>query len=399
MNADNNTKIKNWVQLGKYMTFQPDKNKPIFNWFYYKEAFSSELVYAIIKEYNISGPVFDPFVGVGTVPLECKYLGISSKGIDTSPLAVLVSNVKTRNYTKKQLDDVLSTLDSLLDGVNENKFEICKFEWNYELFPPYLAFPRRNLDFIKRIREKIDSINDTLIKDFFLVALLSILPQCSYIIKDGGVLKIMKNKHAGNARVLFKKKVKRMVKDYKSYGITYDEPSINLGNATHFDLDDSSINAIITSPPYINNIDYSKIYGLELSLIYPNFDFTSLRSTMLRSFIGKNPNVKIEEDYLNEVLTSMIGPNPPLIAYTYFKDMFNVVMEANRVLSKNGIFACVVGNSIMEKSHIKADEIIAQFGKDLGMECEIRVGIYRKTEVQVKGKVPVRESCVILKKV
>jgi len=33
------------------------------------------------------------------------------------------------------------------------------------------------------------------------------------------------------------------------------------------------------------------------------------------------------------------------------------------------------------------------------MEAEIRVGLYRKTEVQVKGKIPVRESCVILKKV
>lgn len=392
-------KIKDWFQFGKHMTFQPDKNKPIFNWFYYKEAFSSEIVHELIKEYNISGPVFDPFVGVGTVPLECKYLGINSIGTDTSPLAVLVSNVKTRNYTKKQLEDILNTLETLLDNVNENKFEICKFEWKYELFPPYMAFPRRNLDFIKRIRERIESVNDEIIKDFLLVALLSILPQCSYVMKDGGVLKIIKNKHAGNARALFRKKVKRMVKDYESYGITYDEPNVSLGNATSYNLDDSSINAIITSPPYINNIDYSKIYGLELSLIYPKFDFTSLRSTMLRSFIGKNPNVTIEEDYLNEVLTEHIGTNPPLIAYTYFKDMFNVVMESNRVLNKNGIFACVVGNSIMEKAHIKADEIIAQFGEDLGMEAEIRVGLYRKTEVQVKGKIPVRESCVILKKI
>jgi tRNA G10 N-methylase Trm11 len=218
-------------------------------------------------------------------------------------------------------------------------------------------------------------------------------------LKDGGVLKIIKNKHAGNSRNLFKRKVKRMVKDFESYGINHDEPNITLGNATSFNLEDSTINAIITSPPYINNIDYSKIYGLELSLIYPNFDFKSLRSTMLRSFIGKNPNIKIEEDYLNEVLTNHIGSNPPLIAYTYFKDMFKVVLESNRVLNKNGIFACVVGNSIMEKSHIKADEIIAQFGEDLGMEAEIRVGLYRKTEVQVKGKIPVRESCVILKKI
>ncbi len=391
--------IKDWLQFGKYMTFQPDKNKPIFNWFYYKEAFSSEIVHEIINEFNISEPVFDPFVGVGTVSLECKYMGIFSIGIDTSPLAVLVSNVKTRNYSDKDLEEILITVNSLLEKVNENKFEICKFNWKYELFPPYLAFPKRNLDFIKRIRERIDSVSNERIKDFLLVALLSIIPQSSYIKKDGGVLKIIKNKHAGNSRDLFRKKVKRMIKDFQSYGINYDEPTIKLGNATQFDLEDETINAIITSPPYINNIDYSKIYGLELSLIYPNFDFNSLRSTMLRSFIGKNPNVKVEEDYLNEILTSMIGPNPPLIAYTYFKDMFNVILEANRVLNKNGVFACIVGNSIMEKSHIKVDEILARFGEDLGMEAEIRVGLYRKTEVQVKGKVPVRESCVILKKI
>ncbi|MGB9635221.1 MAG: hypothetical protein ACPL0A_01965, partial [Candidatus Micrarchaeia archaeon] len=73
-------KIISRKELGPYLTFQPDKKRPIFNWFYYKEAFSSRFVSTILREFDVNGPVLDPFVGVGTVPLECKYEGIISIG-------------------------------------------------------------------------------------------------------------------------------------------------------------------------------------------------------------------------------------------------------------------------------------------------------------------------------
>ncbi len=384
-------------ELGPYMTFQPDKKKPIFNWLYYKEAFSSNLVHSLVKEFDITGPVLDPFVGVGTVPLACKYDGIVSVGRDASPLAVLAATVKTRNYD----DDFLKMVESEAQKVLEyDKKRQPKFEWDFELFNPIMAFPPRNFTTIRTIRENLEYVDDARVKDFLMVALLSILPQVSYVLKDGGVLKIVGNKRVGDAKAMFRKKIKRMLRDVREYGIVYDEPDIQVGSAMNLELADGCINGIITSPPYLNNVDYTKIYGLELSLIDPHINVKQLRQGMVRSFLRKgSQHIEMRgDDRVYELLTERLGQNMPLIAYAYFSDMCRVIEECTRVLRKGGVCAMVVGNAVLERANIECDDILARLAQDYGMETEVWVGSFRHADVPVKGKLPVRESCIIMRK-
>lgn len=85
--------------LSKAITFGLAAKRPIHNWFYYKQGFSPELIYAMVKETSIgkNGTVFDPFCGVGTTLLASKEMGSNSIGIDILPLAVFVSSVKLRD--------------------------------------------------------------------------------------------------------------------------------------------------------------------------------------------------------------------------------------------------------------------------------------------------------------
>lgn len=381
--------------LGVHMTFAPDKKRPIFNWMYYKEAFSSTLVRETIRELGMAGPILDPFVGVGTVPLECKYNGIASVGRDASPVAVLASTVKTRNYAKEELDKAMLECSKII----ERKSERPRMDWMFELFRPDLVLPQRNLQFIKQAREHIESIGDARVRDFLLLGLISILPQCTYLIKDGGVLKIAKNKRAADARALFKKKVRRMCNDVATYGVVYDEPDIQLGSATSINLPDNSVGGIITSPPYINNVDYTKVYGLELSLYNPNLNPKDVRKSMVRSFIRKgDAHIKVKSDYVMNILVGSLGHNIPLLAYAYFTDMLQVLRECKRVMAPGAVCSMVVGNAVLERAHIECDAILAKMAEDEGMECEIWVGSFRHADVPVKGKLPVRESAVIMRK-
>lgn len=390
-------KIIKRYELGRLMTFQPDKKRPIFNWMYYKEAFSGRLVEVLLKELNMHAPIFDPFVGVGTVPLECKYNGMFSMGTDASPLAVLASNVKCRNYDDEDLKEIMSESEKILDRVSKESEQ--EFEWKFELFPPHRAFPQRNLRVINKIRRELDAISSQKVKEFLMVALLSILPLTSYVLKDGGVLKIMKNKRAGDAKYLFKKKIKKMVNDIKTYGVVYDEPEIHTGSARQMNIDDSYVGSIITSPPYLNNIDYTKVYGLELSLAFPKMSVKEVRKNMIRSFIGKKDVVNIQNDYVYNKLLEHIGRNPPLIAYAYFTDMLDVISECHRVLRDEGVCAMIVGNSVLEHANIECDKILSEMAEEqFGFESSIWVGSVRYADVQVKGKMPVRESCIIMKK-
>ncbi|MGC9057874.1 MAG: hypothetical protein ACP5H8_02225 [Candidatus Micrarchaeia archaeon] len=388
-------KIISRKELGPYLTFQPDKKRPIFNWFYYKEAFSSRFVSTILREFDVNGPVLDPFVGVGTVPLECKYEGIISIGRDMSPLAVLASKVKCRNYDREFARGVLSIAESICSA---EKVESKMVPWRFELFPPERIFPRRNYEFMAKAREHIKSVKDEKMREFLMLALVSIIPQSSYVLKDGGVLKVMKDKHAGDARKLFMKKIKRMVRDVEQYGVEHDEPDIMIGSATSLDIADGTIDCIITSPPYLNNVDYTKVYGIELGIAFPDIDIKTLRMNMLRSFLKRDSSIRIEDDYVYGILLKHIGHNPPLLAYAYFTDMIKVLSECKRVLRKGGVCAFVVGNAVVERANIECDKIIAEMWGDMGMEAEVWVGSVRIADVNVIGKQRVRESCIILRK-
>src|SRR3989344_4676176 len=97
-------------ELAEWVSFVPNKTKPIHNWLYYKEGFSEEFVHWALREFELQAPVLDPFCGVGTTLLACKKKGVPSIGTDVSPLAVLASQAKTRAYDWKELQNEFEKL-------------------------------------------------------------------------------------------------------------------------------------------------------------------------------------------------------------------------------------------------------------------------------------------------
>lgn len=196
-------------QLGQYMTFELSKQKPVHGWFWYKEGYAPEIVDYAVEDFSKTRnarpeTVLDPFCGVGTTLLAAKDKGIASAGADASPLAVFVSRVKTDDYAESDLESALAFLSK--------RYPPSGSGWEFELFSPKAAFPRRNYTEILAIREAIEQ-EEGRVRNLLLLALLSILPQASIVLKDGGVLKIDKRKRALPARDIFRRKVKRMVRE------------------------------------------------------------------------------------------------------------------------------------------------------------------------------------------
>ncbi len=364
---------------GRWFTFESGKRQPIHRWFYYKEAFSPECVEYFIDLFELGRDniILDPFVGIGTTPLVSKSKNITSIGFDISPLAVLVTKVKTRNYDSVFIDRVKKTLDELLKEKNDDGV----YEWRYELFPPERAFPKRNIRFIASMRKKIMYIDDEYIRDFFMVALASILPQTSLIIKDGGVLKINKRKKAAPAKKMFIKKINGMMRDLELMKdiMKNKEPHISLGNAKNLPIDDESVDAIITSPPYLNNIDYTKVYGLELSLI--GSDPSTVRRRALKSFITKTPK-KVDNEIVDDIISNFskeIYKVP--IALEYLNETIGVINEMYRVLKYNGKVSYIVGDAIIGGVFIPITRIVAYIGENIGFRTNIIDGLERKTRI------------------
>ncbi len=383
-------KISTNLELGKYFTFELSKHRPVYNWFYYKEAFSSEVVEFALQDSGLktkySCLLLDPFCGIGTTLLTAKCHKLNAIGFDISPLAVLTSKVKCENYSTEDMDEIRNFLLSI-QNLHEGHYD-----WQFELFSPRTAFPKSNYNALLSMRQAIANVENEKAKNFLLLAILSIVPQISIFIKDGGVLKIDKRKRAIPAKEAFRRKIKRMLQDIEKNIITGPVPKIDRADARQLPLNKNMIDLIVTSPPYLNNIDYTKVYGIELSLIAMDKSITkNVRSESVRSFITSNlPPENVPEE-LGE-----IGYKIPVIG-NYFSDLEKAIVEIKRVLKPDAACYLVIGNSVVYGTEIFVDELIAAMVGRIGMNAEIIVGAERIADIKPR-KVKIRESIIIMQK-
>jgi len=365
------------LKLGKEFTFLPNKKIPIYNWFYYKEGFSRGLVYEILTNSNLkkSSTVLDPFCGSGTTLLASKELGFNAIGFDVMPISILTSKVKTENYDIKKLQNYKVELFS-------HKFQ------KPNRIPKNLKkwFSRYTLEDILFFRPIIDEIEDRKIRDFFKLALITSSIKCSYIFKDGSVLKIRK-KPTPPLKLMFKRTVKKMINDLKKFPKTKSKIIVNFGDARNLNVDDESVDIVITSPPYLNKIEYKNIYRIENELF-----FREVSKPPIRSFFG----LRREENF---EIKKIIG-NYDVNALAYFNDINMSLKEIYRVLKKDSKAHIVVGDALIGEKIIDVLNITAKLSERIGFEVEkIIIGNKRIATTPQRIKIgTLREGMIIIKK-
>jgi len=357
--------------LAELVTFVPNKVEPIHNWFYYKEGYSKKFVEWAVKEFGLQGPVVDPFCGVGTTLLACKQLGLESIGFDVSPLAALVAKVKTRDYKIGELEKVLAEFRELKPRP-VGKFQNKKIR---------RLFREKQLDDIYYYYKRIKEVKDEKVANFFLLALIDTTARVANVIKVGGSLRKQK-KPAMPVKKLFLGKVKKMVLDLKKVQESGPEPKVVEGDARMESLEENSAGAVVTSPPYLNKIEYTSVYKLELGLFFRE------QETRLRAHIQDKATPRDS------------GTKMPLIARAYFEDMKRVLENMFGYLRPGGKAVIVVGGGCFPYETVESDDELVRIGKEVG---------FKKLDKVVARKVlcmrnrttkvgTVRESVLVLEK-
>lgn len=391
------------------VTFAENKNLPVYNWFSYKEGFSRDIVLNILDELSIPKGtlVLDPFCGTGTTLLACKQAGYNTIGFDALPLGVFVSSTKLQGeYDMEKLYDAIRSITALKFGETSLKWVDVRF---IDIKRAFSRYARNDLLFFK---EKVLGIEDEKIRNFMMLALVSIVTKASNTKKDGGVVKITNKRHLPPVRYLLKKKLHRMYKDLEnqkeSADSTKTRAEARLGDARSLDLEDGCVGACITSPPYLNFVDYTKLYALELSLLLESSDeYLGLSRKTLRSHLGgdNTRESKLNFEDIHLILERLRENTPsfrdiPCMVESYFEDMYLVLKEIYRVSKENAPAALVVGNACFPGVTVDVDLILAELGEDVGFRLqEIRVANVRWCDVHgiVKER-PVRESVIVFRK-
>ncbi len=344
--------IKEKPEWGELATFVPNKRLPVYNWFYYKEGYSRDMVLNVMKKFGMEkgDTVLDPFCGVGTTLLACKQSGMNSIGFDVQPPAVFASIVKTNDY---EVDKLEAASKELL----EEKFQ--KPDWG--TVTPFVkkAFNGHTLDDVLFFRDLIMRMDDGPVRDFLTMALINVTMKCSYAWKDGAVIKIRKHP-VPPLRKIFKRQLKYMIKDVKKFKSTDASCEVDFGDARKMKLKDDSVDAVITSPPYLNKIEYSKIYSIEEELF-----FSGMGLTPLRSHIGISESKMLEEEEKLRKITEDAVFNAQSIAY--FSDMLKVISELKRVCKDGAKIAIIVGNGCFPDGVVDSDVILSKMAEHTGL--------------------------------
>jgi DNA modification methylase len=414
--------FRDWTMYGNLVTFEPNITLPIYDWFYLKQGFSRNLVLKLLNEFEVKPPatILDPFCGVGTTLMASYERGMNALGVDILPLFVFITNVKLEAL---KADYDMNNLKNSIKCILEAKFEepILKFpdiRFLHGIFDPKV------LKMLLFFKEKIAEIESKKVRNLLMLSLLSIVKDVINAKRDGVILRRIKRMNIPDVKELLREKLIKMYNDiiyrkaqipltlYSMENIYEPEAYAFEGDARELSfIEDDTIDMVVTSPPYLNRLDYTRIYGPELALYFVSDEkmLKLLRYRTLRSHVEARYHLTnyVRSETLDQVLAELKkrplnNEKIPDMIKGYFEDLHICLSEMYRVIKNKGIVAMVVGCSRWSGITVDVDLLVAEIGESIGFKpLEIRVAMLRGVSAQQAkryGETQLRESIVLLKK-
>ena len=278
------------------------------------------------------------------------------------------------------------------------------------------AFTEHELQEIFRLLGPIGELRDAA-RYFFLVALLWTARAFSRAVPDGGWFRWQtwpdRSKEIARS---FESSVSCMLADVATANWADESPPVRayIADARNLPRPSDSVDGFITSPPYANRHDYSRVFHIDLLLLgLAESQITKLRHGSIRSHVeAKTPDgykciakesgtTESLEEVLEQLPTNADARIRPLLK-GYFEDLYLSLLEIRRVLRPGGKAAYVVGNVRHAGVMVPVDEILAALALRAGLSFEgawvLRLRGNSAQQMASYGREPARETVVLLSK-
>ena len=260
--------------------------------------------------------MLDPMAGSATVAVEANLLGIPAISIDLSPLCYLMGRVKTFG-----LDLDINTLESIATN-------------------PVTLFKKLNQ---KKVSKYFKSKAQDEKKNYYEILLLAFLDTMGFAGRSNYSLS-----------ALFPRVLERYISTIKNFHRVKEQMRLKIGksqiiqgSALKLPLDNNSVSAIITSPPYSFAIDYLK--NDQPQLEYLGYDIDSLKKDMI-GLTGRGVENKIE---------------------IYFHKMNQALREMKRVSRKRSPIVIIIGTNDIQTKGVNLESKIIEMGKKQNLKFEL----------------------------
>lgn len=403
---------KTKLEFSELVNFKKNKSISKHRWYDYKQGYAAELMEIIIKKENIDKDLYvlDPFTGVGTTNLVAQKLGYKNIGIDVNPIASLAARVKTYFFSEKEIENIENLRKNFIPQKSNHTPDSTLL---------VKSFPPQVFNQLMEIKGFYEQLKNQKVNDFFKLAYISIIDECSTRIKDGNGIKIAKNKKiVDDVFGLYLSKCKQMIGDLKSDNYSTESQIIDgslLKEETYKKIKDKDIGLVVFSPPYANCFDYCEVYKLELwmgDFVLDYKDFKKYRDLAMRSHVNskfvhlfENHNDKV--DLIANLLAcyNLWNKNIPDMVRGYFDDMENLLKKMHKLMVGNSKVYIIVANSGYKGILVPTDLLIADIAERTGYVVDeiiqarkIRSSSQQMNELNGNYENLMRESIVVLQR-
>jgi hypothetical protein len=414
-----------------------DRDREIHEWYRFVLSFPPHLVRHYLNEFQLNENtlVLDPFCGTGTTLVEAKLSGFRTLGVEAYPFSHFVSKVKVRWDINPQ---------ELLDDANEirTSLENCFEKDGLNDLYPYtgdldaLTLPvldkeqarlliknsispvplRKTLQLISAI----DQYDKRPHYQHLRLALAKSLVTSIGNLRFGPEVGVGRIKNDTPVVATWLSEVRTIAEDIKKLpDHQYPQSIVRLADARDLQnvLTQHSVNAVITSPPYPNEKDYTRTTRLEsvlLGFIKNRKELRRFKKQLVRSntrgvykadtddqWIEDFPEVleiseAIEEKRKELGKTSGFERAYHRVTRLYFGGMTRHLSNLKPYLAPGAKLAYVVGDQASYlRVMIRTGTLLARIADRLGYKVE-NIDLFRKRFATATGE-ELREEVVVLR--
>lgn len=353
------------ARLGAMVTAETAQHEPLHRWLRFRQGYSPALVRLMLSENRdiAAGagrrPILDPFSGSGTCAIECARRGVSAVGVEAVASLAFLTNVR--------MERELPPLPDLPDAA----------EWQ-ALAP--------------RLERSLHRA----------ALMLAVARQHT----TAGRL----NPSAEPLRKVLADTMAMMADDLRSPARVANV--VHQGDARKLDvIEDESVGAVLTSPPYLSRHDYARItspYESVYRFWYESEVGALSRAEQLRASPRARRLDSTDEPErrdvaeIGEAFAHAGEPKLAGVAAGYFEDLRRVLEEMFRVLTDGGRAWVVIGGARLKDVYVPSDLIAAEIAEECGFDVEaLRVArevVGSRRKFGRIGKVAPRETVIALRK-
>lgn len=336
-----------------------------------------EIALAEVASLPTNSLVLDPLAGSGTVVRVASERGHRALGFDLDPLAVLMAKVWTTPIDVEHLQRAASRV---IERSRERSGEAIALPWidddpETRAFVDYwFAEPQQSE--LRRLSAELGNVAGP-IGDALRLGLSRII-----VTKDRGASLARDVSHsrphriqrANDFRVIdeFQRSIARLAQRLGEQP-PKGNVAVHVGDARRLrSVATSSVDAVITSPPYLNAIDYLR--GHRLALVWLGYRVRDVRAVRAESIGAERAPGADADGILARELSAPLEPLDRLprperrMIDRYVLDLYAVLTELHRVLRPGGKLVLVVGNSCIRGVFVKNARAVVAAAERVGFD-------------------------------